>query len=177
MEFTGATKSTHLQTRAGKEEDDVWLDMHYDTWKWEAPSPIDFYIHQQVSEGTSPNLSIYNLRQGETGRLVPKEDGQQKSLKWVSNNAQHTFHSWTKPESVTMVSLNHGNDIRIYEGSLKELINENGPTKPLTGIEAGECLTVRLVLQDEKVSGFYVYIRDWNTAEPGTASDKPYPGI
>lgn len=75
------------------------------------------------------------------------------------------------------VALNHENEIRTYEGSLKELVNEEDPTNPLTGIEAGECLTVRLVLQDEKVSGFYVYIRDWDTAEPGTASDKPYQGI
>lgn len=319
VEFTGATKSGNPQTRAGEEEE-IWLDMPFDTWKWDG-TPIDFYIHQQVTEGTSPNLSIYNLKQGETGRLIPKTDG--TDLKWVSNNARHTFHSWTQPAGVTMatgkktqegtvdilannldyeyfvgttegpmdygthgvtvglnfkhlvskividritlvrsdgstnsnvwkdvrsiifpnmpikgtfttgvaegqnmevnhstipedrgatfkfsdytdyfnennavafyifpqqfndandygkfyVSLNHGDDIRMYEGSLKDLVNENDPDQPLTGINAGECLTVRLVLTDEKVEGFYVYIENWNTAEPGTVSDKPYQGI
>lgn len=319
VEFTGATKNSNPRTRAG--EEDVWLDMPFDTWKW-GGTPIDFYIHQQVTENasTKKNLSIYNLKQGEIGRLEPKEG--QPSLKWISTNASHTFHSWTQPAGVTMAtgkktqegtvdilannldyeyfvgttegpmdygthgvtvglnfkhlvskividritlvrsdgstnsnvwkdvrsiifpnmptkgtfttgvakgqkmevvhsedpedrditfqvsdyedyyeknqsiafyvfpqSFNDENDygkfyislnydgIRMYEGSLKDLVNENDPDQPLTGINAGECLTVRLVLTDEKVEGFYVYIENWNTAEPGTVSDKPYQGI
>lgn len=78
------------------------------------------------------------------------------------------------------VSLNHDKEtgtIRLYEGNLNELVNEDDLEHNLTKIEAGECLTLRLVLKDDKVEGFYVHIVDWNTAPEGPVKDKPYPGI
>lgn len=77
------------------------------------------------------------------------------------------------------VTLGHpGNgEYRIYEGNLKDLVNEDTPDNPLKEIKAGQCLTMRLVLQDDKVNGFLVYVNNWSTAEEQAVKDNPYPGI
>lgn len=329
VEFTAAMPKSPLQTRAGEEEEEIWLDMPYDTWQWEkegTKTPIDFFIRQDVNEGTTPNLAIYNLEQGKVGGLEFKSGA--GPLKWVSKNAEHRFHTWTEPEGVTMeankergtvdmsiqnldyeyfvgttagpmnygeqgvtvglrylhliskividritliysdgstnssvwenvrsimfsnmpfrgnfttgikegdatmtvvhstasedrcitfsgneyepfikpenskekpyiplyvlpqsftgadengefyVSLNHPTQgLRMYKGNLKDLKNEDDPEHSLEGIAAGDCDTIRLVLQDDEVHGYYTYVHNWNTTDPVTVTDKPYPGI
>lgn len=73
-----------------------------------------------------------------------------------------------------LISLTDGN---VYEGDLKELVNEFDKDHKLTDIKAGECLTIRLVLKDNEVEGFYVYIQNWNTETAGQVKDKPYPSV
>lgn len=76
------------------------------------------------------------------------------------------------------VTLAHPNgEFRIYEGNLKELVNEDAHDNTLSEIKAGECLTIRLVLKDDKVDGFFVYVSNWNTAEKQPVKDNAYPGI
>lgn len=109
VDFTGAVRGKSVQTRAG-EEDEVWLEMPFDTWKWN-DTPIDFYIHQQVDNTT--NTATYLLRQGEIGRLEYSTGNEGKPLSWVSSGAKHTFHVWTKPEGVEMADGNATGTVKI----------------------------------------------------------------
>lgn len=70
----------------------------------------------------------------------------------------------------------HG-DFRRYKGNLKDLVNEDDPENTLSGIKAGECLTLRLVLKDDKVDGFYAYVENWKDHNNQPLKEAPYPGI
>lgn len=66
---------------------------------------------------------------------------------------------------------------RRYEGNLKDLVNESDPENTLTGIKAGECLTLRLVLKDDVVDGFFAYVENWIDHNNQPVKEAPYPGI
>lgn len=70
----------------------------------------------------------------------------------------------------------HGYTCR-YKGNLKDIVNENDPENTLSEIKAGECLTLRLVLKDDVVKGFYAYVENWSDEDLQPIKEAPYPGI
>ena len=159
----------------GNENKDIWYNLKTVSFP-NMPVSGDF----TTGIGGSGVMEVVhdNNRKGVTFRLSDTEYGQ-----YVKN---HAIPFYILPMSFVdgndngkfFVTLEHPNgEYRMYEGDLRELVNENAPDNPLAEIKAGECLTIRLVLKDDKVDGFFVYVSNWNTAEERPVKDNAYPGI